>query len=412
MFNLSKNSKKLLTIGAAPIIAVSALAIYSANADPAKDAPIEEKAKSDIKPPLTKDDLDEEQMRLAQVIHKRIMDYQEIKNKTNANKPQAFAAYEDKLISGEKFEMLPVKGGSFTWKGTEEGDTLEVTLSPFWMGKTEVTWDAYDPFMNDEIPRQKDGQVLEFAREQITTDLDFISRPTPPYHPMTFGMGRDGHPAIGMTQHAANKFCQWISYQTGHFYRLPTEAEWEYACRAGSKTDYSWGDKTDKAEQYAWFGGEAASHYQKPGQKKPNAWGLVDMHGNALEWTLDQYVPNRRAYFGKEKVLNPWVKATNPYPHVAKGGHWKLPLKEVSAAARIPSDPEWKKLDPQEPKSLWYFTNVQMLGLRLVRPKEIPTPEEMYHYWNSGVAEDGDTATYYTDQRAESKTHDIKKKKK
>lgn len=411
MFNLSSHSKKFLAIGSVPVIAISTLALYNANAEEASGAVTEEKVKADIKPPLTKDDIDEEQMRLAQVIHKRITDYQAIKNKTNANKPQPFAPYTEKLNSGATFEMLPVKEGSFTWKGKEEGDTLEVSLSPFWMGKAEVTWDAYDPFMNDEIPRQKDGQVLEFARAQITNDLDFLARPTPPYHPMTFGMPRDGHPAIGMTQHAANKFCQWISYQTGHFYRLPTEAEWEYACRAGSKSNFAWGDKPELAEQYAWFGGDAGSHYQKPGQKKPNTWGLVDMHGNALEWTLDQYVPNRRAYFGKDTVHNPWIKATNPYPHVAKGGHWKLNLEDISAASRIPSDPEWKKLDPQEPKSLWYFTNVQMLGFRIVRPKEIPTPEEMYHYWNSGVAEDGDTATYYSDQRAESKTHYEKEKK-
>ena len=401
MINLSQSSKEFLSIGATAVIAVSALAPQSVNASDGG-------TKADIKPALANDDVDEEQMRLAQVIHKRITDYQEIKNKTNANKPQPFAAYQDKLLSGAKFEMLPVKGGSFTWKGQAEGDTLEVTLSPFWMGKAEVTWDEYDPFMNNEIPRQKDGQVLEFARAHIKNDLDFIARPTPPYHPMTFGMKRDGHPAISMTQHAANKYCQWISYQTGHFYRLPTEAEWEYACRAGSKADYSWGDKPELAEKYAWFGGDAASQYNKPGEKKPNAWGFVDMHGNVLEMTLDQYVPNRRDYFGKDKVHNPWIKAINPYPHVTKGGYWKHELEKLSAAGRIPTSPDWKKLDPQEPKSLWYFTNSPGIGIRLVRPEKIPTVEEMYHYWNSGVEEDGDTAAYGSDFRAESKTHNIK----
>lgn len=411
MFNSSLKSRKLIILSAAPVIAISALTFCKTNAESAKLAPAEENANSDVKPPLTNDALDEEQMRLAKIIHKRITDCEEIKDKTNAIEPQPFAAYEDKLISGAKFEMLPVKGGTFTWKGKEESDTLEVTLSPFWMGKAEVTWDEYDPFMNNEVPREKDGQVVEFARTLITNDIDFLARPTVPYHPMTFGMGRDGYPAIGMTQHAANKFCQWISYQTGHFYRLPTEAEWEYACRAGSKTNFAWGDKPEEAEQYAWFGGDDASHYQKSGQKKPNAWGLMEMHGNALEWTLDQYVPNRRAYFGKDKVTNPWIKATNPYPHVTKGGHWKQKLEEVSASSRIPSKPEWKLIDPQEPKSLWYFTDVKMLGFRIVRPKEIPTAEEMYHYWNSGVSEDGKLAVYLSDYRAESKTHEIKEKK-
>jgi|TARA_B110000908_G_scaffold36947_1_gene44324 formylglycine-generating enzyme required for sulfatase activity len=390
MFKLSSNSKRFLGCGFVPVIAISVLTLSNSNAEPAADAPAKGEVKSDIKPPLAKEELEEEQLRLATVIHKRITDYQAIKNKTHDNQPQPFAAYQEKLISGAQFEMLPVKAGSFTWKGNKEGDSLEVTLSPFWMGKAEVTWDEYDPFMNNEIPRQKDGSVVDFARAQITNDIDFLARPTPPYHPMTFGMPREGHPAISMTQHAANKYCQWISYQTGHFYRLPTEAEWEYACRAGSKTKYTWGDNPEEAEQYAWFGGDAASQYHAPGKKKPNAWGFVDMHGNAQEWTLDQYVPDRRAYFGKDKVHNPWIKATKSYPHVTKGGYWKQPLEEITADKRIPSEPEWKILDPQEPRSLWYFTSVQWIGMRLVRPEKIPTAEEMYHYWNSGVATDAE----------------------
>lgn len=355
---------------------------------------IEPSAPADIKPALTKDGFDEEQLRLVTLIHKRITDYQAIKNKTNDNKKQPFAAYEETFKTGLKFEMLPVKAGTFTWKGEQDNDTLEVSLSSFWMGKAEVTWDGFYPFMESSVPRQKDGQVLDFARAQITNDIDFIARPTPPFHPMNWGMERDGHPAVSMTQHAALKYCQWISYQTGHFYRLPTEAEWEYACRAGNDKTYSWGDNPADAEKYAWFGGDAGSHYQKPSQKLPNALGFHDMHGNVTEWTLDQYVPNRQAYFGKKKVTNPWIKATKPYPHVTKGGYWKQKATEITTGTRIASKPEWKKTDPQEPKSIWYHTDTQWVGFRLVRPAKIPTVEEMYHYWNSGVAYDGDAAVY------------------
>jgi len=366
------------------IIAITALATLGVGAETVDGTqPV-----ADIKPALAMSDFDEEQMRLAQVIHKRVTDYQQIKNKVNNSTDKPFVAYEETLKSGAKFEMLPVGSGSFTWKGEQEGDTLEVELSAFWMGKAEVTWEEYDPYMNSELPRVKDGQLPSFMREQIKDDLDFLARPTTPYHPMTFGMPRDGHPAIGMTQHAANKYCQWISFQTGHFYRLPTEAEWEYACRAGSKTKYSWGDNEADAGKYAWLGGEAGSHYQKPAQKKPNAWGFYDMHGNVLEWTLDQYVPNRQSYFGKKKVVNPWVKATKPYPHVAKGGYWKQSLNDVLASARQQSDPVWKDDDPQGPRSIWYHTREPYPGMRVVRPSKIPTAEEMYHYWNSGVAED------------------------
>lgn len=345
-------------------------------------------AVADIKPALAKDGFDEEQMRLATVIHKRIVDYQQIKKETHSGKDEPLAEYKETLKTGAQFDMLPVKGGSFTWKGQEEGDSLEVTLSPFWMGKTEVTWEEYEPFMLNAIPRQKDGSVLDFMREQIENDIDLIARPTPPYHPMTYGMPRDGHPAVSMTQHAANKYCQWLSYQTGHFYRLPTEAEWEYAARAGSDAKYSWGDDAKALENYAWAAGDASSFYQKPALKKPNAWGFYDMHGNVLEWTLDQFVPNRKVYFGKGKVVDPWVKATTPYPHVTKGGHWKQPIDQVQASARHQSDATWKASDPQDPKSLWYHTNTPWLGFRVVRPVKIPSAEEMYHYWNSGVEAD------------------------
>ena len=364
------------------LLGITAITVMSSHAETSKEAPM------DVKPALTKDNFDEEQMRLAKVIHKRIVDYHQIKLKTNNATKLPFDAYKETLKTGVQFDMIPVKGGTFTWKGEEKGDELEVTLSPFWMGKTEVTWEEYEPFMISEIPRQKDGQVLDFMREQIKNDIDILSRPTPPYHPMTFGMARAGHPAICMTQHAANKYCQWLSYQTGHFYRLPTEAEWEYACRAGSDKKYSWGDDPAEAGKYAWLGGDAGSHYQKPAQKKPNSWGLYDMHGNVLEWTLDQHVANRRTYFGKAKVFNPWIKAAKPYPHVTKGGHWKQQANDITSASRHPSSVDWKMIDPQDPKSLWYHTSAPFLGMRVVRPAKIPTAEEMYHYWNSGVEED------------------------
>ena len=337
-------------------------------------------SKADIKPPLAMDGVDEERMRLAKLIHEKIVE-------TEKKEKQEMALYEESLESGAKFEMVPIKGGTFTWKGDKEGDVLEATISPFWMGKREVTWEEYDPYMYTEIAREKDGNLPEFIRENAEKEIDLLARPTTPYHPMTFGMPRDGHPAVAMTQHAANKYCQWISLQTGHFYRLPTEAEWEYACRAGQSTNGSWGDDAAKAGDYAWFG-ESGGTYKKPGLKKPNAWGLHDMHGNVVEWTLDQFVPNRKEYFGKDKVMNPWVKATKPYPHVVKGGHWQQKVEDLAASKREKSDAMWKVIDPQRPRSLWYHTSTPWLGMRVVRPLKTPTAEEMYHYWNSGVEAD------------------------
>ena len=127
-----------------------------------------------------------------------------------------------------------------------------------------------------------------------------MTRPTPPYADMTFGFGRDGQPAICMTHHAAMEYCRWLSAKTGKIYRLPTEAEWEYACRAGTKTAYSWGDDPEKLDEYAWD----VNNAEKPmpvGKKKPNPWGLYDMHGNVSEWCLDHYSADAYKTYPTEK---------------------------------------------------------------------------------------------------------------
>ena len=305
-----------------------------------------------------------------------------LKEKSPADMQPYTAAIPNADVS---FEMVPIQGGSFVMgtpeaeagRRKDEGPQRTVKVDPFWMGKHEVTWDEYRLFMFSQMANEGGN------KDDI---VDAISRPTRPYVEMSFGMGINGYPAISMTQHAANKYAEWLSAKTGNFYRLPTEAEWEYACRAGTATAYSFGDDVSKLDEYGWYSKNSTEgKYAKVGTKKANPWGLHDMHGNVMEWTLDQYDPKGYAGLALE---NPWNVATQPYPHAVRGGSWMDGASSLRCGARVGSDPSWKQQDPQLPKSIWYHTDAQGLGFRLVRPLKIPTADEMFRYWNSGVHEE------------------------
>jgi formylglycine-generating enzyme required for sulfatase activity len=289
-----------------------------------------------------------------------------------------------------EYEMVAIEGGTFRMgssqsKREEEGPAHQVKISPFWMGKYEVGWDLYEPFMLTDGARKPSGELLKV--KPGTPDDVVISKPTTPYTDMSYGMGREGYPAISMTQHAASKFCQWLSAKTGHFYRLPTEAEWEYACRAGTTGPYSC--PPEKIHEYAVcepnIDDPVLLSYAKMGSKKPNPWGLYDMHGNVMEWCLDQY--NSLTYAVRplyEKVIDdPFIRANRIYPRVVRGGSWYDPPEDCRSARRWFSEPEWKQQDPQKPQSIWFHTDAIWLGFRVVRPFEVPSAEEMDAFWNS-----------------------------
>jgi formylglycine-generating enzyme required for sulfatase activity len=264
------------------------------------------------------------------------------------------------------FRMMPVPGGKFQMGSTLRADEQPVherSIKPFFMMEKETAWELYRLFMFATLAEEKPGE------DQV---LDAVSRPTKPYVEMSFGMGVDGYPAISMTHHAANKFAQWVSAKTGRFYRLPTEAEWEYACKTGKTEE-------QPVEEAGVFG---AQQYAPVGSKKPNALGLFDMLGNVMEWTLDQYKAD--AYAAPQD----WVKSETPYPHVARGGSWQDKKEDLRCSVRVASDPSWKQQDPNLPKSIWYHTDALGLGIRLVRPLALPSAEEMHAVWNNGVEEE------------------------
>ena len=303
--------------------------------------------------------------------------------------------YDSKVPkTGIPFSMVAIKGGEFLMgspateanRKDDEGPRVKVKVKPFWMGKCEVTWDEYLPFMITDVGRNKDGSRQKFNADDAITEI--ISQPTTPYTEMSFGMGTDGYPAICMTQHAANKYCQWLTAQTGHFYRLPTEQEWEYAARAGTTTAYYWGDDPKGAKEHEWYYDNAPNfQYSKVGKKTPNPWGLYDILGNVCEWTLDQYQPDYHKTIAGlgVKALDYYVPSTTPYPQTARGGSYDDDPDKLRAAARRGSHPDWKQQDPQLPKSIWYLTDAKFLGFRIVRPLEVPSAEEMQKYWNNKV---------------------------
>jgi formylglycine-generating enzyme required for sulfatase activity len=269
----------------------------------------------------------------------------------------------------------------------DEGPTHMVTIDPFWMEEHEVTWNQYEIWtFNLDIQRRGVNNEKPTA---LDLAADAVTRPTKPYTDMSFGMGKDGFPAISMTQLAAKTFCKWLSAKTGRYYRLPTEAEWEYACRAGSKTAYSFGDDPKQLGDYAWYTENSGDAYHKVATKKPNAWGLYDMHGNVAEWTLDGYEPNAyAARAGAKAVKEPLAISKKLYPQAVRGGSWDDEVDRLRSAARRGSNRDWKQQDPQIPQSIWYFTDAQFLGFRVVRPLVEPSAEEQKKLWDAGSDED------------------------
>lgn len=306
----------------------------------------------------------------------------------------AMKPYVDAIADTDvTFAMVPIPGGTTRCgspatepgRKDDEGPQHDVAIEPFWMGRCEVTWDEYHVFQFKlDLQRRASGGATAVNQDRWA---DAVSRPTPPYVPMDFEMGTKGCPAICMTQFAARHYTKWLSMKTGRFYRLPTEAEWEHACRAGTTTAYSFGDDPAKLDEYAWSFANSDGKYHAVGTKKPNPWGLHDMHGNVSEWVLDRYdaafYATLAADAGKPAVA--WPDA--PYPHVVRGGSWDDDPERLRSAARRASSKAWKVQDPQLPKSIWYLTDARFVGFRVVRPLRAPTDDEKRRAWEPDVDE-------------------------
>jgi formylglycine-generating enzyme required for sulfatase activity len=317
-----------------------------------------------------------------------------------------------------EFEMVPVPGGEFligspsgeAERSDDEGPQVRIRVEPFWIGKNEVTWGEYKSFMAmyDAFKKLQrlsanaggnSGDDWKLVQSHAwsgdpATDwgVDAVTSATPLYDPsFTYGAGDDANqPAVTMTQFAARQYTKWLSGIMGQGYRLPSEAEWEYAARAGTTTAYSFGDDPGELDRYAWTEANADYQTHPVGTKKPNPWGLYDMHGNVAEWTLDGYQADgyRTLGAGPVDAKNALSWPTKSFPRVIRGGNWLQEASASRSAARHKSEEkQWKLSDPNIPLSPWWYTEEPAtgVGMRIVRPLAALSADDKKRAWEPDV---------------------------
>ncbi len=308
---------------------------------------------------------------------------------TEPAKVERFENYTERIPGTPvSFEMAAIPGGTFKmgspdkepFRRDDEGPVREVTVSPFFIGVTEVSWDEFWSFYGVTTT---EGRVNpDLIMEHNATFPDAISGPTTPFGAADQGWGTGTRPAITMTYYSAQIYCQWLSQVTGKKYRLPTEAEWEYAARGGTETPYFFeGSPKDYSEQgflrkffkadtaiigrYTIYALNSDMRTQPPSMVKPNPFGLKNMLGNVLEYCSDWYAPDAYAQTGPT-VTDPKGPSEGE-EHVVRGGFYADDAANVRAATRDHTrSVDWLKTDPQQPKSIWWYSDMKGIGFRVV----------------------------------------------
>lgn len=287
--------------------------------------------------------------------------------------------------TGISFNMIAVRGGDFVmgspqdepFREEDEGPEVNVKVSDFFIGKIEVTWDAYLEFFSET---GSEGRVSVY--ELSTMEVDGITGPTPPWGDPSQGWGRGKMPAITMSHHAAEVYCEWLSSKTGKNYRLPTEAEWEYAARGGTESPYFFeGSPKDYSAETFWnkiFGADTATintyaiyrensrgRAHLPAAVKSNPFGLKHMLGNVAEFCADYYSPDIYSEYSNG-VVDP-VGPVSGEEYVIRGGSFNADAADIRAADReYTRTTQWLKTDPQMPKSIWWYSDAIHVGFRVV----------------------------------------------
>ena len=271
-----------------------------------------------------------------------------------------FTNYTQKLPgSTVAIEMIAIPGGDANLGSPSDEPGREATdqpkrkvqIPPFWMGKYEITWEQFLPY----VYLDNSESILSSNRLEGLVDKDGVSHPTKPYGSVYRERGEKGYPALGMTEHAADNFCRWLSRKTGQNYRLPTEDEWEYACRAGTVSAFFWGTDAARCKDYGWYrensmDGSGRETTRPVGKLRPNKFGLFDMTGNVGEW----------------------CQKTGPMA-VIRGGSFMDPSGRLRSASRKFEESDWNEMDPKSPPSVWWLASADFVGFRIVRSLENPT---------------------------------------
>ncbi|TAL76701.1 MAG: hypothetical protein EPN88_02895 [Bacteroidetes bacterium] len=310
---------------------------------------------------------------------------------TEPVKVSEFKNYTERIPkSSVSFNMVAIPGGTFKmgspvgepFRKEDEGPVREVEIDPFFIAEIEVSWDEYLAFY---VQTAAEGRTTdtEGLRNKLAAKTDAISGATPPYGQPDQGWGLGKRPAISFSFHAAETYCKWLTSVTGKTYRLPTEAEWEYACRAGSAGPYFFpGDprkfektglkarlsKNDTAviNTYIIYRGNSPSKTQPPEHVKPNPFGLRNMAGNVAEFCSDLYKPDAYSKYPEGVIKNPKGPETGT-EHVVRGGSFLSTADLLRSGARDYTRTEsWLRTDPQMPKSIWWYSDCFNVGFRVV----------------------------------------------